>query len=215
MKHRSSTRRMKDMNTPLDWKFGITQQGLLHMELPLEILCHKLASEQPRESSHVPSASMPSTTRQTQRRPLLLMISTTSPGLYSVYGPATMVRLFSFHCIPSRSMEFVMSSQNSSQVIQCTSRREQIDRSAQVVKHPTFTFRCLTRCATTPLLGFAIVRGKSEADSFRFPESINQHLVQHVWSVHTLLTGTTSIQKIRGSWITWQIFLPLRSQDSR
>ena len=37
----------------------------------MEILCHMLASEQPRLSSHVPSASMPSTTRQTQRLPLI------------------------------------------------------------------------------------------------------------------------------------------------
>ena len=47
------------------------------MELALEILCHMLPSEQPRLSNHVPNAS---TTRQTQRRPLLLTISTTSPG---------------------------------------------------------------------------------------------------------------------------------------
>ena len=51
------------------------------MELALEILCHMLASEQPRLSSHVPSASMPSTTRQIQRLPLLEMEMDSHGGL--------------------------------------------------------------------------------------------------------------------------------------
>ena len=67
-----------------------------------------LASEHPRLSSHIPSASMPSSTRQIQRVPLLLIVSTVSPGLYSVNGPATMVRLFSFHLMPKGSIALVM-----------------------------------------------------------------------------------------------------------
>ena len=87
---------------------------------------------------------MPSTTRQTQRRPLLLTISTTSPGLYSVYGPATMIKLFfPQHAQTFNGVGHVF--QNTSQVIHCTSHCEQFMRPTQVTEQPTLVFHGLTR----------------------------------------------------------------------
>ena len=113
-------------------QFGITQEKAFfawNMELALEILCHMLASKQPRLSSHVPSASMPSTTRQIQRVPLLLVISTTSPGFVlrersSNNGKTSL----SISCQAFNSIGHVF--QNTGQVILCTFRRVQIIRPA-------------------------------------------------------------------------------------
>ena len=123
------------------------------MELALEILCRMLASEQRRLSSHVPSASMPSTTRQVQRMPLLLIISTTSPGLYSVNGPATVVRLFAFtsHAQTFNRIGHVF--QNACQVIHSIRHRVQIIRPAQMMEHLTLFFRSITRDASFELCG--------------------------------------------------------------
>ena len=137
------TRRLEGINTPLHWQFGITEQSLLRVKHG--VCLGDSVPEQPRLSSHVPSASMPSTTRQNQRMPLLLIISTTSPGLYSVNGLATVLRLFSFHFMPKRSIALVMSSRMACQVVHCTSHRVQIISPAKMLEHLTLVFQRVTR----------------------------------------------------------------------
>ena len=165
------TRRVEGANTLFDRQLGIAEQSLLRVEDGVGF------------GDSVPHTGLRETSIvQTLAQCLHALHHSPSPtsttvdddlnnisGFVLRNGPATMVRLFSFHLMPKRSIALVLSSRiRVSDSLYLPSRTNH-PPSTNDGAPPTLILHSVTRWTTTTLLGFAVVLGEHEANSLRFP----------------------------------------------